>query len=109
MTRHLALIGFVFCAPAMAAAQIDTGILEKHKAALEKQTTDPDQKRDGGTQPRDWDYQLPEGVRTRQVTFYVDGGTPLIRIVLQVVPSNRQKSSATSTRRASVLVPPPET
>ena len=61
----------------MAAAQIDTGIIEKHKAALEKQTTDPDQKREGGTQPRDWDYQLPEGVRTRQVTFYVDGGTAL--------------------------------
>ena len=39
-------------------AQIDTGIIEKHKAALEKQTTDPDQKREGGTQPRDWDYQL---------------------------------------------------
>ena len=64
-------------APALAAAQIDTGIIEKHKAALEKQTTDPDQKREGGTQPRDWDYQLPEGVRTRQVTFYVDGGTAL--------------------------------
>src|SRR5688572_2388348 len=77
MTRHLALAGFFVCAPALAAAQIDTGILEKHKAALEKQTTDPDQKRDGGTQPRDWDYQLPEGVRTRQITFYVDGGTPL--------------------------------
>ena len=77
MTRHLALIGFVFCTPAMAAAQIDTGIIEKHKAALEKQTSDPDQKREGGTQPRDWDYQLPDGVRTRQVTFYVDGGTAL--------------------------------
>jgi len=61
----------------MAAAQIDTSIIEKHKAALERQTTDPDQKRDGGTQPRDWEYQLPDGVRTRQVTFYVDGGTPL--------------------------------
>jgi uncharacterized protein len=77
MTRHLARIGFVLCVPAIAAAQIDTGILEKHKAALEKQTTDPDQKREGGTQPRDWDYQLPEGVRTRQITFYVDGGTAL--------------------------------
>ncbi len=64
-------------APAVAGAQIDAGILEKHKAALEKQVTDPDQKREGGTQPRDWEYQLPEGVRTRQVTFYVDGGTPL--------------------------------
>ena len=34
-------------------------------------------KRDGGTQPRDWNYDLAEGVTTRQVTFYVDGGTPL--------------------------------
>jgi dienelactone hydrolase len=77
MTRHLALLGFVLCAPGIAGAQIDTGIIDKYKAALDKQLTDPDQKRDGGTQPRDWDYQLPEGVRTRQVTFYVDGGTAL--------------------------------
>src|SRR5688572_20404721 len=77
MTRHIALVVFVLCAPAMAAAQIDAGIIDKFKAALEKQTADPDQKRDGGTQPRDWEYQLPDGVRTRQVTFYVDGGTPL--------------------------------
>ena len=63
--------------PCDALAQIDTGILEKQKAALERQLTDPDQKREGGTQPRDWEYQLPDGVRTRQVTFYVDGGTPL--------------------------------
>jgi dienelactone hydrolase len=77
MTRHLVFVGLVLCAAAPAAAQIDAGIIEKHKAALERQTTDPDQKRDGGTQPRDWDYQLPEGVRTRQVTFYVDGGTAL--------------------------------
>ena len=77
MTRHLALVAFVLCAPAMASAQIDTGIIGKYQAALEQQTTDPDQKRDGGTQPRDWDYQLAEGVRTRQVTFYVDGGTAL--------------------------------
>ena len=34
-------------------------------------------KREGGTQPRDWDYNLPDGVTTRQITFYVDGGTPL--------------------------------
>ena len=81
MMRHpwIARLFWVFtlCAPLMAAAQIDTGIIEKHKAALERQTTDPDQKREGGTQARDWDYQLPDGVRTRQVTFYVDGGTAL--------------------------------
>lgn len=77
MRRHLALLGLVLFSPAIASAQIDTGIIEKYKAALEKQTTDPDQKREGGTQPRDWEYQLPDGVRTRQVTFYVDGGTAL--------------------------------
>ncbi len=77
MRIHLAIVISLLGAPAVAGAQIDAGILEKHKAALEKQVTDPDQKREGGTQPRDWEYQLPEGVRTRQVTFYVDGGTPL--------------------------------
>jgi dienelactone hydrolase len=78
MRRHILFaLGLALFAPAFAAAQIDTGIIERSKAALEKQLTDPDQKREGGTQPRDWEYQLPEGVRTRQVTFYVDGGTPL--------------------------------
>ena len=73
MRSHIAILTCLLAAPAAASAQIGTGILEKYKAALERQTTDPDQKREGGTQPRDWDYQLPEGVRTRQVTFYVDG------------------------------------
>jgi dienelactone hydrolase len=58
-------------------AQIGTSVIDQQKAALERQTTDPDQKRDGGTQPRDWEYQLGDGVRTRQITFYVDGGVPL--------------------------------
>lgn len=77
MRWHFLVLLTALGTPALASAQIDTGIIEKHKAALEKQTTDPDQKREGGTQPRDWDYQLPESVRTRQVTFYVDGGTAL--------------------------------
>src|SRR5688572_25268596 len=77
MTRLSSVAVAILAVPAIAAAQIDTGILDKYKAALEKQTTDPDQKREGGTQSRDWDYQLPDGVRTRQVTFYVDGGTAL--------------------------------
>ena len=67
----------IACAGATAHAQISTAVIDQHKAALEKQITDPDQKREGGTQPRDWDYQLGDGVRTRQVTFYVDGGVPL--------------------------------
>jgi hypothetical protein len=45
-------------------AQIGTAVIDQHKAALERQTTDPDQKREGGTQPRDWEYRLAEGVRT---------------------------------------------
>jgi hypothetical protein len=76
-TRLLTLALAALCAPAAAIAQISTARIDQHRAALERQTTDPDQKRDGGTQPRDWDYTLPDGVRTRQVTFYVDGGTPL--------------------------------
>jgi dienelactone hydrolase len=60
-----------------ASPQISTAVIEKYQAELQKQTTDEDQRRDGGTQPRDWNYDLAPGVTTRQVTFYVDGGTPL--------------------------------
>lgn len=62
--------------PTPAAGQISDAILAENKAGFERQATDPDQKRDR-TEPRDWAYALPEGVTTRQVTFYVDGGTPL--------------------------------
>lgn len=58
-------------------AQIPTDLVEKRKSDFHTQATDADMKREGGTQPRDWNYDLPEGVTTRQVTFYVDGGTPL--------------------------------
>jgi uncharacterized protein len=64
-------------APPGASAQISTDFVEKNRAEFHKQATDADMKREGGTQPRDWDYALPEGVVTKQVTFYVDGGTPL--------------------------------
>ena len=63
--------------PASLNAQIGTDIVERNKAAFHRQATDADMKREGGTQPRDWDYHLPAGVTTRQITFYVDGGTPL--------------------------------
>jgi dienelactone hydrolase len=62
---------------ASALAQISTDIVEQHKADFEKQATDADMKREQGTQPRDWVYDLPQGVRTRLVTFYVDGGAAL--------------------------------
>ena len=42
-------------------AQIGSGGHRPARAALERQTTDPDQKREGGTQPRDWDYELAGG------------------------------------------------
>ena len=63
--------------PVGASAQIGTEIVDRNRDAFHRQATDGDMKREGGTQPRDWDYNLPEGVTTRQVTFYVDGGTPL--------------------------------
>ena len=60
-----------------AAAQIGTDIVERRRAEFHIQATDGDMKREGGTQPRDWNYDLPDGVTTRQVTFYKDGGTSL--------------------------------
>ena len=56
-------------------AQIATDIVEKRRADFHTQATDADMKREGGTQPRDWNYDLPGGITTRQITFYVDGGT----------------------------------
>jgi dienelactone hydrolase len=64
-------------AASRASAQISTDLIEKNRAEFHKQATDADMKREGGTQPRDWDYALPDGVITKQITFYVDGGTPL--------------------------------
>jgi len=58
-------------------AQIGTDIVERRRAEFHTQATDADMKREGGTQPRDWNYDLPDGVTTRQVTFYKDGGTTL--------------------------------
>src|SRR6185369_2147991 len=58
-------------------AQIPSDLVDRHRGEFHAQATDADLKREGGTQPRDWNYDLPEGITTRQVTFYVDGGTPL--------------------------------
>jgi dienelactone hydrolase len=59
--------------PTKAAAQIDTSIVEKYKGPLEKQAADPATQRQGGTLPQDWLFALPEGVTSRQITFYSDG------------------------------------
>jgi uncharacterized protein len=58
-------------------AQISAELIDRHRADFAKQSTDADMKREGGTQSRDWPYELPQGVTTRLVTFYVDGGTAL--------------------------------
>jgi hypothetical protein len=55
-----------------APAQINTDIIEKHRADLEKQATDPATKRERGTHPEDWLFNLGDGVTTRQITFYSD-------------------------------------
>ena len=64
---------FVLAVSITCLAQIDTSIIEKSRAALEKQSTDKDMKRERGTQPEDWTFVLPEGITTRQVTFFSDG------------------------------------
>jgi len=73
--RTCALVALL--AGATLSAQIAPDLIEKHRADFHTQAITVDMKREGGTQPRDWDYDLPVGVTTRQVTFYVDGGTPL--------------------------------
>jgi len=54
-------------------AQISTDIIEIHRADLQKQATDPASKRERGTNPEDWLFDLADGVTTRQITFYSDG------------------------------------
>ncbi len=51
-------------------------ILTDKAAELAKQSIDPAWKR-SATIPEDWNYKLAPGVATRQVSFYVDGGTRL--------------------------------
>src|SRR5215510_14013324 len=62
-----------FIAISSVSAQISTDIVEKHRNDLQKQATDPTMKRERGTQPEDWIFNLADGVTTRQITFYSDG------------------------------------
>src|ERR1700733_8369327 len=55
---------------------IPDGIVAQHAAGFQTQATDQKWKRDA-TIPEDWAYTLPDGVTTKQVNFYVDGGTRL--------------------------------
>src|SRR5262245_50636086 len=96
------LIGFatvtLMASAPRARAQISTDLIEKNRAEFHRQATDADMKREGGTQPRDWDYALPDGVTTKQITFYVDGGTPLYGKVFF------PKGFKTTDRRPGVVV-----
>ena len=71
----LALFSTLAASPV--AAQISTDIVERNLAGFKQQATDPEMQRPSGTLSIDWPYELPDGVHTRLVTFYVDGGTPL--------------------------------
>lgn len=53
-------------------AQIGTDIIERNRAGLQKQAASDEMKRERGTLPEDWVFELPEGVTSRQVTFYSD-------------------------------------
>ncbi|MBZ5601767.1 MAG: acetylxylan esterase [Acidobacteriia bacterium] len=75
MAKHSFVCFLVFAGALL--GQINADLVEQRRADLEKQSKDPVFKRDGGTQPQDWNYQLPAGVATHQVTFYAGGGTPL--------------------------------
>ncbi len=51
-------------------------LIRERSADLAAQASDPKWARTA-TLPEDWNYSLPDGVTTRQVSFYVDGGTRL--------------------------------
>ncbi len=55
---------------------IPDGLVAKSAAGFQTQASDAKWKRDA-TLPEDWAYTLGDGVSTRQVSFYVDGGTRL--------------------------------
>jgi dienelactone hydrolase len=77
LIKSLDMLRLVLLTSATLFAQIDASLVEQRRGDLEAQSKDPVMKRDGGTQPQDWAYQLPQGVSTRQVTFYAGGGVPL--------------------------------
>ncbi len=71
--RTIGTVLVLVLAVTVSQAQISTGMIEKYRTELQKQATDPEMKRERGTLPQDWLFKLPEGVRSRQITFYSDG------------------------------------
>ena len=74
--------------------QINTGVIEKYRTELQKQAADPEMKRERGTQPQDWLFSLPDGVTTRQITFYSDGTPCYARLFFPRGFSTRAKLPA---------------
>ena len=73
----LALTAAVTAAAAQTASyEISTARMDNAKAVLAQQAADPKWKREA-TLPEDWVYTLADGVTTRQISFYVDGGVRL--------------------------------
>jgi uncharacterized protein len=56
--------------------EISRDLMDKGREAIVAQASDPQWQR-AATLPQDWAYALGDGVTTRQVSFYVDGGTRL--------------------------------
>src|SRR5262245_38639490 len=56
-----------------APAQIRTEIVGNYRGEWQKQPADPEMNRERGTQPQDWLFALPAGVRSRQITFTATG------------------------------------
>jgi dienelactone hydrolase len=81
----------VILAATAASAQISADLIEKHRADLQRQATDPAMKRERGTQPEDWLFALADGVTTRQITFYSDGAPCYGRIFFPKGFTTRRK------------------
>jgi dienelactone hydrolase len=71
--RFLIVAMLIGASVTIAPAQISTGIIERHRAELQKQASDPEMKRERGTIAQDWPFTLPAEVVSRQITFYSEG------------------------------------
>jgi dienelactone hydrolase len=89
--KPLAVVITLFLTAVTVSAQINPDIVEKYRGQLQKQASDPATKREGGTQPQDWPFVLPEGVSSRQVRFYSDGTPCYGRIFFPKGFSSRAK------------------
>ena len=95
--RDLTVARWLGIAVISATAQINTDVIEKYRTELQKQATDSEMKRERGTQPQDWLFNLADGVTTRQITFYSDGTPCYGRLFFP-------KGFTTSAKRPAVVV-----